>query len=282
MRLSRITPLIIAVFSILFFLNSGARAAQDNFTPKEKVFLLNLARQALYWYLEDRSVPEVDRKYLTPNLLEKKACFVTLNGENGELRGCIGMFEPVDTPLYANVINRAIASVTQDSRFFSHPVTYNELGQITIEISILISPQRLDFSSPQDLLSKLRPFVDGVILTTPYGGSTYLPQVWDQLPGREDFLSSLCEKHGAPGDYWKTNPRNLGVQVYEVIHFSEAKPAGKVVGKRGAIVGEGGGTVLGRVFTLGQGQENGAYPVKEGQFLEPATIVTAQTVLKTK
>lgn len=267
---------VITLISLL--LSTNSYAAVDNYTPKEKQFLLNLAREALYWYLDDKSIPTVEDKYLTSNLLEKKACFVTLNDKNG-LRGCMGMFEPVNTPLYKNVIDRAIASAAEDPRFILNRIKYDELYEITIEISILTSPQDLKFSSPEDLLAKLRPFVDGIILTTPYGASTFLPQVWEQLPTKEDFLSQLCKKHGAPADFWKTNYKNLKVQVYEVIHFAEQVPGGKTVGSKGATVGKGGGVVLGHVLPLKENLEYGAYPVKEGQKLEPGTIVTTDTVL---
>lgn len=273
---------LIISLTLPLLLSVNSFATEDTFTSKEKRFLLNLVRETLYWYLEDKSIPDVDDKYLTRNLLQKKACFVTLNGKNGELRGCMGMFEPVDAPLYQNVIDRAIASATQDHRFAFNRIAYDELSEITIEISILTSPKNLKFSSPEDLLTKLRPLVDGVIVTTPYGGSTYLPQVWEQLPNKEDFLSQLCKKHGAPADYWRRNHKNLEVQTYEVIHFSEEAPGGKIVGNKGAIVGKEGGVALGHVLPLDGDLEYGAYPVKEGQELEPGTIVTQTTVLISK
>jgi AMMECR1 domain-containing protein len=72
-------------------------------------------------------------------------------------------------------------------------------------------------------VAALRPGIDGVILTTTYGSSTYLPQVWEQIPDPELFLTELCRKHGAPGDCWRTDDL-VRVEVYQVHHFEEAKP----------------------------------------------------------
>ncbi|MFH1552222.1 MAG: AmmeMemoRadiSam system protein A [Candidatus Omnitrophota bacterium] len=262
---------------------SATHAQENDFSPREKQFLLDLARQTLCWYAEDRSIPTVEDKYLTPKLLAKEGCFVTLDSKEkryalyGGLRGCMGMFAPVGAPLYKNVIDRTIAAAERDPRF--PPVKYSELKDIKIEISVLTTPEELGFSSPEDLLAKLKPFEDGVILITGYGSSTYLPQVWEQLPDKEEFLSRLCLKHGAPADYWRTNYINLRVQIFKVTHFSEQMYGRIVVGKNGAVVGKGGGVVVGHVLPPGGKKEGEAYPVEEGQKLAPGTIVTPQTPL---
>jgi AmmeMemoRadiSam system protein A len=192
---------------------------QDKYSLQEKEYMLNLARETLNMYLKDGQLPIPDPKALTDNLKENRPCFVTLIYK-GQLRGCIGMFE-FNTPLYKNIISRARAAATEDSRF--SPVTYEELKDINIEISILTEPIDLKFSSPQDLLNKLLPYEDGVILYTAYGASTYLPQVWEQLPDKEEFLSSLCRKHGAPPDYWRNNYKTMRVEIYKAVHFKEEK-----------------------------------------------------------
>jgi len=74
-----------------------------------------------------------------------------------------------------------------------------------------------------DLLRKLRPGIDGVILATTYGTSTFLPQVWEELSDPEVFLGELCRKHGAPSSAWRTQAL-LRVEVYQANHFSESDP----------------------------------------------------------
>lgn len=272
--LSRIFTITFLVFQLGVI---SVFSAEDTFEQRDKNFMLNLSRETMYWYLEDKSIPDVKDKYLTPGLLQKKAVFVTLKDKNGNLRGCMGMFEPVETPLYKNIIDRTKASLAEDPRFVNHRITYDELNSILIEISILSKPEDLEFSSPEDLLSRLRPNIEGVVLSTPYGTSTYLPQVWEQLPNKEDFLSNLCEKQGAPPDCWKA--KDVKVAIYTATHFAEEIPGGKIVGKKRHIVGPGGGMALSHVLPLEEGLEYGAYPVKEGQELQPGTIVSPDTVL---
>jgi len=182
----------------------------------EKSYLLHLAREALAAELSGLPTPEADPERLTPNLLWEAACFVTLT-EDGRLRGCIlDSFTPHES-MYENVMRNVVLAATADPRF--PPVTMDELGRIIIEISVLGRPRELRFDGPEDLLAKLRPGIDGVILTTPSGTSTYLPQVWEQLPAPETFLTELCRKQGAPGDCWRSGLTK--VETYEVEHFSE-------------------------------------------------------------
>jgi AmmeMemoRadiSam system protein A len=178
-------------------------------------------------------------------------------------------------PLYVNVIDRAIASATQDSRF--PQVKYSELKGIKIEISVLTEPKPMEFSSPEDLLAKLRPLKDGVILETRYGESTFLPQVWEQLPEKEAFLGHLCMKHGAPADTWKRDYKNLKVLVYEAVVFGEEDYGRKTAGKKGAVVGKGGATVVGYADLKKEAGNKGPAKAAEGTVLEPGTIVTQES-----
>ncbi len=126
-------------------------------------------------------------------------------------------------------------------------------------------------------MAKLRPLKDGVIITTKYGSSTYLPQVWEQLPDKKDFLSNLCHKHGAPSDYWETDWKNMTVQTYEAIVFGEEVYGRRVVGKNGAIVGEKGAYLLGAVKPLKEGLYYGGYKANKGTKLMPGAIVTSDS-----
>ncbi len=240
-------------------------------TDNDKQCLLNLARQTVSWYLTDGSAPQPDRNQLGDNVKRKLGCFVTLNHRERGLRGCIGIFER-DRPLYENVVSRAVAA-SQDSRFRMNPVTVGELKDIGIEISVLTEPQDLSSSSPADLLSKLRPMVDGVILYTRYGVSTYLPQVWEHFKTKEEFLSHLCRKHGAPADSWRKDYGNLRVQTYQAIVFHEDGYGRKVVGKKGGVVGKKGATLLGLASSAADISGDGK-KLEVGESLAPGSIVT--------
>lgn len=141
--------------------------------------------------------------------------FVTLT-ENGELRGCIGTTEAFE-PLIDNIKHNVLSAAFSDSRF--NPVTQAELENIKIEISILSQPEEIVFKNTDELLKKINPEKDGIILTADGKSATYLPQVWEQLPQKEQFLASLCQKAGLPTDRWK-NP-GLKIKKYQVESFQE-------------------------------------------------------------
>lgn len=187
----------------------------DSLSPDERSLLLQLARQALEAGVCGQRLAPLDPKTLPPNLLQPGASFVTLT-RYGDLRGCVGALEPYQ-PLAEDVREHAIAAALQDFRF--PPVQPSELADIKIEISRLTLPKDLDYASPEDLLARLRPGVDGVTLMDGRMRSTFLPQVWEKLPQARDFLNHLCRKMGAPDDLWRR--KKLRVQTYQVEEFHE-------------------------------------------------------------
>ena len=203
----------------------------------DKDFLVDLARLTLAWKVTYGKEPKVDPARLSRALKSNVGCFVTLEKRETGLRGCIGMFEP-STPLYKNVVSRAVAAALYDSRF--PRVRPDELKDIKLEVSVLTPPRPLKYKDPQDLLSKLVPLKHGVILTTRKGSSTYLPQVWEQLPRKEQFLSRLCMKHGSLPSCWQQGPERTKVDLYEALVFGEHEYGRVVVGPKGAVVGPGG------------------------------------------
>ena len=132
----------------------------DKLTPEEKQTLLHIARQSLELAVRGEKLPPLDEATLTPCLREIGASFVTLT-VRGDLRGCIGALEPYQ-PLAMDVREHAIAAALEDPRF--PPVQPKELNQIEIEVSRLTVPRRLEYKDADDLLAKLNPNVDGVIL----------------------------------------------------------------------------------------------------------------------
>jgi AmmeMemoRadiSam system protein A len=107
----------------------------------------------------------------------------------------------------------------EDPRF--PPLRPEELPAIEIEVSRLTEPVPLHYDRPEDLPKALHPGVDGVILEDGFRRATFLPQVWDELPDPEEFLSHLCMKMGAHPDLWRR--KMLNVQVYHVEEF-KTKP----------------------------------------------------------
>ena len=184
-------------------------------SEEERQVLLRLAREALEHGVHGRKLPPLNWDSLPPRLKEPGATFVTLT-KNGRLRGCIGALE-AHQPLAEDVREHAIAAALHDPRF--PPVTPDELDDIRLEVSYLTPPEPLPYERPEDLLRRLRPHVDGVVLSDGWRKATFLPQVWDQLPDPAAFLSHLCLKMGAPADCWLTQP--LQVWTYQVEKFHE-------------------------------------------------------------
>jgi AmmeMemoRadiSam system protein A len=152
---------------------------------------------------------------ISPRFSEKRGTFVTLTIK-GRLRGCIGHITPQE-PLIEGVRANAIQAAFRDPRF--EPLSRDEFDKMRIEVSILTEPQPLPYSGADDLKKTLRPGTDGVIIKKSYQQATFLPQVWEQLPDSESFLSHLCMKAGLEGDAWMHE--KLQVFTYQVQAFEE-------------------------------------------------------------
>lgn len=184
-------------------------------TDGEKQTLLRIAREAIENRVRSKSLPPLEKETLTPALRENGASFVTLT-IHGDLRGCIGALEAYQ-PLADDVREHAVAAALEDPRF--PPVSDGELNRIQIEVSRLTEPQELHYSNSEDLLTKLRPHVDGVILKHGFRRATFLPQVWEKIPEPEEFLRQLCYKMGERPNLWRET--KLQVYVYQVEEFHE-------------------------------------------------------------
>ncbi len=175
--------------------------------------LLKLARQVLE---EQFGGPPPEEEGLDePELRQHRGVFVTLR-KQGMLRGCIGSLLGVE-PLVEGVRRQTVNAALHDCRFSL--LTVEELPQVQIEISVLTPPQPLAYFDGDDLISKLRPKIDGVIIKQGRTGATFLPQVWHELPEPQLFLNQLCRKAGLPGASWRSG--ELTVQTYQALRFAE-------------------------------------------------------------
>jgi len=189
----------------------------ENFGKAERKQLLEMARNTLTEVVNKRPAPKPALGELPAKLRDAKGCFVTLT-ERGELRGCIGYIFP-NGPLAQAVVDNAESAALRDHRFL--PVDSLELDSIEIEISVLTVPRPLLFNSPDELLAKLHPGVDGVVLKLGDRGATYLPQVWSQIPEKTAFLDTLSQKAGCAPGSWRQP--GTSVMTYHVEHFKEGE-----------------------------------------------------------
>ncbi len=146
-----------------------------------------------------------------------RATFVTLQ-RHGQLRGCLGMLEPM-RPLVEDVAENAYAAAFRDPRFA--PLTAAELEGLELHISVLSPPQPMRFTCERDLVAQLRPGVDGVIVRDGYCRGTFLPSVWESLPNPEDFFCHLKMKAGLPPDHWSDT---LQAECYSTESFGGPLP----------------------------------------------------------
>lgn len=188
---------------------------EQQLTKNEQKILLGIAREALNKAANYEPLPKIDLSNLPDSLKEDGASFVTLT-INERLRGCIGALEAYQ-PLAKDVQEHAVAAGMQDFRFPN--VQPGELTSINIEISILTPKSPVSYTDAQDLLTRIRPGIDGVVLQDGFRKATFLPQVWEKIPDPNQFLSQLCLKMGAPGDLWRKKP--ITVYTYQVEEFRE-------------------------------------------------------------
>ncbi|MCK5685197.1 AmmeMemoRadiSam system protein A, partial [bacterium] len=156
--------------------------------------LLELSRQSILnkFKKNDDKLKFIENEVSPQILIEKRGTFVTLH-QNSQLRGCIGNIEPVKN-IFSGIMDNARHAAFNDSRFSS--LSYEELDRIDIEISILTKPVKIDYNDSANLIARLKPGIDGVIIKKGYNSATFLPQVWEQLANPELFLSHLCTKAG--------------------------------------------------------------------------------------
>jgi len=157
--------------------------------------LLPIARAAISRVLD---VPHTADE-TAPWLAEHGACFVTLT-QNGELRGCIGTLQ-AHRPLLADVKSNAVSAAIHDPRFM--PLSIEELDITTVEISLLSPTTAMNVRDEADALAQIRPNVDGIVFEYGHYRSTFLPQVWEQLPQPRQFMAHLRRKAGLPEDFWE-------------------------------------------------------------------------------
>ena len=171
--------------------------------------LLQLARKTIENNFKRK---DYNLKNIPAEFQEKRGVFVTLH-EGGQLKGCIGNIEPLKS-LYEGVKENVLNAAFHDPRFSK--LREDELKKVHLEISVLTPPRKLEYNSPEELLSKLTG-KEGVILEKNHRRATFLPQVWEDLPDKKKFLEHLSLKAGLNPEAWK----EANIYVYYAEVFGE-------------------------------------------------------------
>ncbi len=171
---------------------------QSELNSQEKQALLDIARQAILQGIE------TGEEYIEPReekrLNQRNGCFVTIK-QNGKLRGCIGNFQS-ELPLFREVAQMALASSTQDPRFY--PMKPSDLDNFSLEISVLSPLQKIED------ISEIEVGKHGIYIEKSFHRGVLLPQVavehnWD----RDTFLQQTCVKAGLPTDAWQAEDAEI-------------------------------------------------------------------------
>lgn len=169
---------------------SNDKILNDN----DKVIVFDVMHNSIKQGLNIEQAFNIDLNDLAETLKTNYAVFVTLK-LNGQLRGCIGTNE-AHMPLIEAVAKYAHAAAFSDPRF--KPLTEEEYKQVEISLSVLTPAEPFPFKDEQDLLNKLRPNTDGLIIAKNNKRATFLPVVWESLSKPEQFFSELKRKAGIP------------------------------------------------------------------------------------
>jgi MEMO1 family protein len=205
-------------YNALVMTENNNKSAQKNdlshsltFSEEDKKQLFTIARSAILSKLDNNEKNEVNQNTLTENLKRPLGAFVTLK-INGELRGCIGTFQPKE-PLYEVVENMAVSSAFEDPRF--SPLTMAELKKTDIEITVL-GPLRRISSISEIVLGK-----HGIYIKKGMRAGTMLPQVATENGWTlEQFLGYTSrDKAGLGWDGWK----DAEISIYEGIVLEDSR-----------------------------------------------------------
>lgn len=183
-------------------------------THEQGATLLAIARGAIAQALGQ---VEATRPHLAW-LQDPGATFVTLT-RDGDLRGCIGSLE-ARRRLIDDVQANAVAAALRDPRFA--PLAPHELDQVRIGVSLLSPMQPMSARDEADAMAQLQVGIDGLVFECHGRRSTFLPQVWEQLPTPRHFLAQLKAKAGFGPGFWAAEVR---LHRYTVAKWEEGADA---------------------------------------------------------
>jgi hypothetical protein len=170
----------------------------DDLSDELGKILTSYSRRVLNSYLSEH----ITLPFLSdpPVLKEKSGIFCTLR-KFGQLRGCIGFPYPTH-PLGEAHVKSTLQAAVDDPRFPA--VSFKELSDITIELTVLTPPQLISVQKFEDYYEQIKIGLDGLIIEHKSRRGLLLPQVpveqhWDI----DDYLEGICQKAYLSPETWK-------------------------------------------------------------------------------
>jgi len=195
---------------------SSPEAASTDVARRFGRTLLAAARAGVEHAVRTGGVLVVDPSDAAPELQTPAATFVSLH-RGDELLGCIGSLAAA-RPLIVDVVENAASAVLRDPRCpVLRPI---DVPDVRIDISLLTPSEPMQVASEADLISQLRPGIDGVTLEDRGRRGTFLPVVWQSVPDPEDFVYELKRKAGLPEHGWSPTMR---VSRYRTITIADGE-----------------------------------------------------------
>ncbi len=179
-----------------FWEQNDVIAPDDDVATRHGAALNDVARRAICG--DQATAPK-----LPPALGRPGASFVTLH-KAGKLRGCCGSVT-ARRLLIEDIRANAVRSAFRDPRF--KPLERSEWPEVSLTVTLLSPLEPMRFENEADLLSKLRPQRDGLLIEDADRQALFLPAVWEELPQAEDFLAHLKAKAGLARGHWSPSFR---------------------------------------------------------------------------
>lgn len=195
--------------------NDGAednKVQMENILQANQESLLRVAAQSIVTGFERGRPLRLRESRYPEELRQKGATFVNIY-YNGALRGSAGSGEPTRSIL-EDIAENAYAAAFSDFRFI--PLNEEEIKNAEITISVLTRPSPIRFENEKDLLAKIKPRQDGLILRERSNKALFLPQVWETFSSPEEFLAYLKQKAGLPMDYWSPTVKVYRFDVIDI------------------------------------------------------------------
>ena len=189
-----------------------SRERLESILQENQEALLRVAAQSIVSGFERGRSLRVRGNRYPEELREKGATFVNIY-YNGALRGSAGSDEATRSIL-EDISENAYAAAFSDFRFI--PLEEEEMKNAEISISFLTSPTPVHFSDEEDLMKKIKPQEDGLILKERSNRALFLPQVWNTFSSPKEFLLHLKQKANLPADYWSPTIKIYRFNVIDI------------------------------------------------------------------